>query len=96
MMKIPLVDLKQQYEAIKTEVMLAIQKILRNGQSVRGEEVYLFEREFAFFVETEYCVGAGNSAYVLDFMHQDKFTSLSYKRQLLQFVHSIYVGECKV
>lgn len=47
---IPLVDLKAQYESIKSEVNFAIEKVLNNCSFIQGKEVIQFEKEFA-----EYC-----------------------------------------
>jgi dTDP-4-amino-4,6-dideoxygalactose transaminase len=44
---IPLVDLRAQYLAIKTDIDAAIGRVFDTGQFVLGEEVEAFEREFA-------------------------------------------------
>jgi dTDP-4-amino-4,6-dideoxygalactose transaminase len=66
-MKIPLVDLKAQYESIKEDVQKAISHVLETSQFVLGEEVEAFEEEFARYCETRCAVGlnSGTSALFL-------------------------------
>lgn len=59
-MKIPLVDLKAQYESIKDEIGEAIQRVLDSMQFILGEEVIRFEEEFAKFCNVKYCVGVNS------------------------------------
>ncbi len=63
-MKIPLVDLKAQYKNIKPKIRSALNKVLESGSFVLGEEVELFEKEFASYCGTKYCLGvnSGTSA----------------------------------
>jgi len=62
--KIPLVDLKSQYEEIKGEIQEAIDRVLDSSAFILGEEVTKFEEEFAKFCNTEYAIGtsSGTSA----------------------------------
>lgn len=60
MNKIPLVGLFAQYQQIKTDVDLAIEKVINSCQFVGGEEVLQFEEEFAAYCEVDACVGVGN------------------------------------
>jgi dTDP-4-amino-4,6-dideoxygalactose transaminase len=46
---IPLVDLRQQLQAIRPEIDAAIARVLDSGQFVLGDEVAAFEREFAAY-----------------------------------------------
>src|ERR1039457_1938398 len=50
---IPLLDLKAQYQSIKSEVDAAVIRVLENAQFILGPEVASFEKEFA-----GYCGGA--------------------------------------
>ncbi len=59
-MKVPFVDLKRQYEEITPQVRKAIERVLKSGKFVLGEEVSTFERDFASFCGTRYCVGVGS------------------------------------
>ncbi len=63
-MRIPLVDLKSQYEEIKKEIQEAINRVLDNTAFILGEEVAKFEEEFAKFCGAKYGIGtsSGTSA----------------------------------
>src|SRR5215204_7789202 len=60
MNNIPLVGLYAQYRQIKSEIDSAIERVIEKSQFVGGEEVRLFEEEFAAYCETGGCVGVGN------------------------------------
>ena len=62
--KIPLVDLKANYNSIKDEVDVAIRRVLENTSFILGTEVEGFERAFADYTGAEECVGvaSGTSA----------------------------------
>lgn len=66
-MQIPLVDLKAQYATIKSEVLVAIEKVLEGMQLYLGPQTRLFEEEFAAFCGARYGVGvsSGTDALVL-------------------------------
>ena len=49
--QVPLVDLAAQYAAIETDVNKAIADVLRQTGFILGQEVGLFEEEFAAFSE---------------------------------------------
>ncbi len=61
---IPLVDLKAQYRALKTEVDLAVAAVLKGGRFILGPEVDAFEREFGAYCGSQHAVGvnSGTSA----------------------------------
>jgi dTDP-4-amino-4,6-dideoxygalactose transaminase len=61
---IPFVDLKAQYHSIKDEIDAAIARVLSSSQFVLGEEVTLFEKEFAAYCSADYgiAVNTGTSA----------------------------------
>lgn len=63
-MNVPFVDLKAQYAAIAPEVDKAMAEVLRKTNFILGEEVNLFEQEFAAYCEAEYALGidSGTSA----------------------------------
>ena len=65
-MKIPLVDLRTQYQQLRAEIDAAIREVLEGGQFVRGEAVRLFEKEFASFANVKYCIGVGNGTDALE------------------------------
>lgn len=56
-MNIPLVDLKAQYQSIKDEIQQAVNGILDNTTFIMGEDVTLFEKEFAGYAGTKHFVG---------------------------------------
>jgi len=59
-MKIPFVDLKKQYAAIKTEIDEAIQNVIRDTAFIGGKYAQIFEEAFAKFCRASHCVGVGN------------------------------------
>jgi len=59
-MKIPLVDLKAQYESIKDEIDAAIQEVIAASSFIGGPYVRAFEEAFATFCEVKHCIGVGN------------------------------------
>lgn len=59
-MTIPFVDLKAQYQSIKTEVNEAIQRVLDNTAFILGKEVKDFEEAFAEYVGAKHCVAVNS------------------------------------
>jgi dTDP-4-amino-4,6-dideoxygalactose transaminase len=59
-MKIPLVDLKTQYQAIKPEIDAAIARVIDSTQFILGPEVKEFEEEVATYVGTKYAIGVAS------------------------------------
>ncbi len=57
---IPFVDLKTQYRLIKEEIQTEINKVLQQSNFILGEQVALFEEEFANFCDSKYCVGVAS------------------------------------
>src|SRR3989344_857855 len=66
-MKIPLVDLRAQYDSIKPDIDAAIQEIIGSSQFILGEPVEKFEQELAKLCGTPFAVGtsSGTSALFL-------------------------------
>ena len=60
MQNISMVDLKRQYDKIKTEVNSAIQEVIDNSAFIRGEQVKTFEENLAKYVGVKYAIGCGN------------------------------------
>ena len=56
-MKVQFVDLKAQYHSIKDEVHTALEEVLQNTAFVNSRS---FEKDFAEYIGTDYCVGVGN------------------------------------
>jgi dTDP-4-amino-4,6-dideoxygalactose transaminase len=59
-MEIPLVDLKAQYGDIGSDILSSIESVIRRTQFILGEEVGLFEDEFAHYCGADHCVGVGS------------------------------------
>ena len=61
---IPLVDLKAQYQSIKSEIDEAIQEVLDNAWFILGPRTADFEKLFAEYTNTKYAIGVstGTSA----------------------------------
>ncbi len=59
-MKIPLIDLDAQYQALKPEVDEAIQKVLESGTFILGPEVAAFEQEVAEYIGVRHAVGVAS------------------------------------
>lgn len=62
---IPLVDLKVQYQAIKTEIDAAIQRVLNHTNFILGPEVRAFEEAFASYVGAVDAVGVASGTAAL-------------------------------
>lgn len=65
-MKINFVDLKRQYQGIKTEIDFAIKNVINSSQFILGEECEKFEKEFAKFVGVKYAIGVSNGSSALE------------------------------
>jgi dTDP-4-amino-4,6-dideoxygalactose transaminase len=59
-MKIPLVDLKAQYNSIKDEIDEAVRNVIENTQFILGPEVKALETEIAVYCQTKYAVGVAS------------------------------------
>jgi dTDP-4-amino-4,6-dideoxygalactose transaminase len=57
---IPLVDLKAEYEFLKEELLEKIQQTLVSDSFILGKELEEFERRFAEYIGTGYCVGVAS------------------------------------
>jgi len=72
-MKIPLVDLKTQYQNHKSEIDAAIQRVIDNTSFIMGPEVAQFEEAFAEYCGAKYAVGvsSGTGALFLALLAHD-------------------------
>jgi dTDP-4-amino-4,6-dideoxygalactose transaminase len=63
-MKVPYFDLKDQYAALRDEILPALDRVCRDASFILGNEVAQFEKEFAAYCEAKYCVAvnSGTSA----------------------------------
>ena len=57
---IPMADLRREYGRIRPEIDQAIERVLRRGWFVLGQEVEAFEAEWAAYCGAPYAVGVGN------------------------------------
>jgi dTDP-4-amino-4,6-dideoxygalactose transaminase len=62
--RIPLTDLKAQYQEVSTELDAAVRRVLESGIYVSGAEISSFEKNFSTYIGTAYCKGvsSGTSA----------------------------------
>jgi len=63
---IPFLDLKSQFESIRTEILDAVERVLASGQFVGGEWVERFEEQFSHFVGSRYAIGVGSGTAALE------------------------------
>ena len=57
---IPLVDLKKQYQSIKSEIDKSIKEVLVNTSFIGGEIVTEFEPNFKKYIGVNYCLSCAN------------------------------------
>jgi len=60
------VDFQKEYEILKGELDNAYSRVMQSGKYILGQEVSNFEKEFARYCGSKYCVGVGNG---LDALH---------------------------
>ena len=65
-MKVPFLDLRAAYLELKTEIDAAVARVLDSGWYILGEEVEVFEAEWAAYCEAKQAVGVANG---LDALH---------------------------
>ncbi|MEO0647918.1 MAG: DegT/DnrJ/EryC1/StrS family aminotransferase [Cyanobacteria bacterium J06650_10] len=65
--KIPILDLKPQYQAIKADVQQALDEVLESGQFILGATVKQFESEVADYLGVKHAIGvnSGTDALVI-------------------------------
>jgi dTDP-4-amino-4,6-dideoxygalactose transaminase len=59
-MKIPFVDLHQQYLGLKAELDAAITEVIGSSDFIRGKHMVPFEEEFAAAIGGKYCISCAN------------------------------------
>jgi len=59
-MKMPFLDLSQQYREIRKDLDIALRKIMQRGDFILGKEVALFEQEFAKYCNRKFAVGVNS------------------------------------
>ncbi|MGF1488004.1 MAG: DegT/DnrJ/EryC1/StrS family aminotransferase [Prochloraceae cyanobacterium] len=65
--KIPILDLKQQYQTLKDEIQTAVNAVLESGQFILGPDVECFEAEAAAYLGVKQAIGvnSGTDALVI-------------------------------
>jgi len=59
---IPFIDLKREYAEICEELTQAVQRVLKSGWFILGEEVKKFEEEFSKYIGVKYGVGVNSGS----------------------------------
>jgi dTDP-4-amino-4,6-dideoxygalactose transaminase len=62
---VPYVNLALQHEALKPELLNAVENVLNHGQFILGPEVQEFEARFASYCDVKYSVGVDNGTSAL-------------------------------
>ena len=57
---IPFLDLKAPHNELRVELCEAFERVLDSGWYILGNEVKLFEQEFAAYCQAGICIGVGN------------------------------------
>ncbi|SMD32611.1 dTDP-4-amino-4,6-dideoxygalactose transaminase [Reichenbachiella faecimaris] len=65
-MHVPFVELKSQYQLIKSEIDEAMANVIAEGHYVGGAVVSRFESDFAKYVGVNYCISCGNGTDALE------------------------------
>ena len=61
-MKVPMLDLKAQHDAIAIEVEQAVKAVLDSQQFIMGPDVREFESEMASYCKASYAVGCASGS----------------------------------
>ena len=69
-MRIPFVDLKAQYQSLKTEIDGAIANVISDTAFISGKYARAFEAEFATWLGIEHCIACGNGTDAIEIMLQ--------------------------
>jgi dTDP-4-amino-4,6-dideoxygalactose transaminase len=67
---VPLLDLKEQYLALKEEIDAAVLRVLASQQFINGPEVAALEEEIAAYCKVDHCIGvsSGTDALLISLM----------------------------
>lgn len=60
--KVPLLDLRAQYQSIRNEILPVMERVADSQQFILGEEVQAFEAEMAAYCGTEFAVGCASGS----------------------------------
>lgn len=61
-MKVPLLDLRAQHEALRDELLAAMQPVIDSQQFVLGPDVQAFEEEIARYTRTKHAIGCASGS----------------------------------
>lgn len=64
---VPFVDLAAQYAAVADEIETVVSRVLRGTEYILGQEVDLFEQEFAAYCDAGHAVGVDSGTSALEF-----------------------------
>ena len=64
-LSVPFVDLKAQYQTIKPEIDAAIASVIENTNFILGPQVTAFEKSFAEYIGSAFCVGVNSGTAAL-------------------------------
>jgi dTDP-4-amino-4,6-dideoxygalactose transaminase len=65
-LNVPFADIGASYLELRTELDDALARVMSSGWYIQGNELSMFEQEYAKYCQTEACVGVGNG---LDALH---------------------------
>jgi dTDP-4-amino-4,6-dideoxygalactose transaminase len=60
--KVPLLDLRAQYQALRAEILPAIERVAESQQFILGDEVRAFETEIGAYCGAEFAVGCASGS----------------------------------
>ncbi|MGB8454198.1 MAG: DegT/DnrJ/EryC1/StrS family aminotransferase [Anaerocolumna sp.] len=63
-------DMNYMHDLMQDEVLKAVKRVYDNNWFILGEELELFEKEYADFCGTKYCIGVGNGLEALSLILQ--------------------------
>lgn len=59
-MKVPFVNLKEQFARLQQEITIALEEVFHDGQFIGGKQVNDFETAFGSLISSPYCIATGN------------------------------------
>ena len=61
-MNVPLLDLRAQFQTIRSEVMAAVERVFESQHFILGPEVEAFERDAAEYCQVKHAIGCGSGS----------------------------------
>jgi dTDP-4-amino-4,6-dideoxygalactose transaminase len=61
-MKIPMLDLSEQYQSLKSEVLTILDEVMSSSQFILGKHVKKLEADIAEYSNVEFAIGCGNGS----------------------------------